>query len=87
MRRWGLDNFAEEGGSTGADSEENVTGTVSRQQAMNALEMEQWRNVRKKKRCKVAGPNRKLVVGARNIYSRKVKDGEVVEKYRCRVVA
>ena len=48
-----------------------VTGAVSRQQAMNALEMEEWREIRKKK-CKVARPNDKLVVGARVIYKRQI---------------
>ena len=32
------------------------------------LEMEEWRKIRKKK-CKVARPNDKLVVGARVIYN------------------
>ena len=48
-----------------------VTGAVSQQQAMNALEMEEWREIRKKK-CKVARPNDKLVVGARVIYKRQI---------------
>ena len=37
---------------------------------MNALEMKEWRRVWKKK-CKVARPHDKLVVGARVIYNRK----------------
>ena len=53
MRRWGHDDFSEQGRATGADSEGNVTGAVDRQQAMNTLEMEEWRKVRKKK-CKRA---------------------------------
>ena len=86
MRRRGLDGFAEKGGYTGADSEGHVTGAVNRQQAMNALQMEELREVRRKKKCKVARPNYKLVVGARAIYKRNMKDGEVT-KYRCRLVA
>ena len=53
---------------------------------MNALEMEEWRQVRGTKKFKVARPNDKLVVEARVIYKRKMKDGEV-EKYRCRLIA
>ena len=64
VRRWEHDDFSEEGGATGVDSEGHVTGTVNRKQVMNALEMKGWRKVRKKK-CKVALPNDKLVVGAR----------------------
>ena len=30
-----------------------------------------------KKKCKVARPNDKLVVGSRVVYKRKIKDGEV----------
>ena len=86
MRRRGLDDFAEEGRDTGVGSEGHVIGTVNRQQAMNALEVEEWRKVRRKKKCGVARPNAKPVVGAREIYKRKMKDGEV-EKYRCRLVA
>ena len=41
MRRRGLDDFEEEGGATGADGEEHVTGAVNRQQVMYALEMEE----------------------------------------------
>ena len=84
MRRRGHDDFAEEGGATGADSEGPVTGAVNRQKAMNALEMEEWRKVRRKKKWKVARPNYKLVVGARMIYKKMVKDCEV-EKYRCQL--
>ena len=40
---------------------------------MNALEMKEWRKVRKKK-CKVAQLNDKLVVGARVIYNKNVLD-------------
>ena len=40
---------------------------------MNALEMEEWRKVQKKK-CKVARPNDKLVVEARVIYNRNILD-------------
>ena len=41
VRRRGLDGFTEEGGDTGVDSEGHVTGVVSRQQAMNAVKMEE----------------------------------------------
>ena len=80
MRRWELDDFAVKGGDIGADREGHVIGTVNRQQAMDALEMEEWRKVRRKNKCKVVRPNDKFVVGARMIYKRKMKDG-VVEKY------
>ena len=43
VRRRGHDDFSEEVGATGADSEEHVTGAVNRQLAMNAVEMEEWR--------------------------------------------
>ena len=76
MRRRRHDEFAEEGGDTGADSEGHITGAVNRQKAMNALEMEEWRNVRRKNKWKLAPPNEK----------RTMKDGEV-EKYRCRLTA
>ena len=66
VRRRGHDGFLEGDGATGADSEGHVPGAVNRQQAMNALEMEKWKKVRKKK-CKVARPNDKFVVGARVI--------------------
>ena len=84
MRRRGLEDFAEEGGNTGADREGHVTGTAHRQQATNALEMEEWWKARGKKKCKVARPNDKLEVGVRMIYKRKMKRGEV-EKYKCRL--
>ena len=45
VRRWGLDDFAEEGGATEADSEGHVTEAVNRQKVKNAPEMEEWRNV------------------------------------------
>ena len=51
---------------------------------MNALETEEWRKVRRKKKWKVARPSDKLVVGARMIYERNMKGGEV-EKARCRL--
>ena len=86
MRQRGYDDFLEEGGATGAHSEGHVTGAVNRQQAMNALEMEEWRNVQRKKKYKVARPKDKLVVGAKGLYKRKMKDGKV-ESYRCRLVA
>ena len=73
VRRWGRDDFSEEGGATGADSERHVTGAVNRQQAMDALELEDSRKVRKKK-CDVARPNDKLVVGARVLHNRKRLD-------------
>ena len=53
---------------------------------MNALEMGEWMKVQRKKKCKVARPNDKLVVEARVIYEGKMKDGEV-KKYKCRLVA
>ena len=71
VRRRGLDNFAEEGEDTGDDSEGHVTRTINWQQAMNALEMEEWRKVWRKKKCKATRPNDKLVVGARMIYKRR----------------
>ena len=48
--------------------------------------MEEWRRVWRKKKCKVACSNDKLMVGTRMIYKRNMKDGEV-EKYECRLVA
>ena len=85
--RWReLDNSAEESGDAGADIEGHITEIVNRQQAMNALEMDEWRKVRRKKKCKMARPNGKLVVGARMINKRKMKDGEV-DTYKCRPVA
>ena len=53
---------------------------------MNALDMEAWKEVRGKKKCKVDRPNDKLVVGIRVIYKRNIKVGEV-EKYICQLVA
>ena len=53
---------------------------------MNALELEEWRKVRRKKKCRVARPNDKLVVGVKVIYKKNTKDGED-EKYGCRLVA
>ena len=85
VRRRGHDVLSEESGATGPDSEGHVTGAVNRQKTMNALEMEEWRKVRRKK-WKVARPNDKLVVRSRMIYKTKMKDGEV-EKYRCRLTA
>ena len=85
-RRRGADDFAEKGGNTGADSEGHAIGAVNRAQAMNVLEMKDYGKVQRKKKCKVARPNDKVVVGARVIYKRKIKDGEA-EKYRCRLVA
>ena len=49
MRWRGHDAFSEESEATGADSEERVTGAVNRQQAMNALEMEEWRKFGERK--------------------------------------
>ena len=72
--RRGYNEFADEGGDTGADSEGHITGAINRQQAMNALEMEEWRKVRREKKWKVARPNDKLVVGARVAYNRKILD-------------
>ena len=56
---------------------------------MNALEMEEWRKVRKKK-GKVARPNDKLMVRARVIYNRKILDRtgrSRMSTYRLRVLA
>ena len=86
MRRWGCDDFPEKGGDIGADGEGHVTGAVNRQQVVNALELKEWRKVRRNKKCKVAQANDKLVLRARVIYKRNMKGGEV-EKYRRRVVA
>ena len=55
MRRWELDDFSEEGGATGVESEGHVTGAVNWQKAMNALEMGEWRKVRRKKKCMLDG--------------------------------
>ena len=84
LHRRGLNDFAE--GDIGADSEGHVTGAVNRQQAMNALE--KWRVEKSSEIEEMQGgrPNDKHVVGARVIYKRNMKDGEV-EKYRCRLVA
>ena len=86
MRRWELDDFLEKGGATGVESEGHVTGAVIWQKAMNALEMEEWRKVRRKKKCMVARRNDKHVIGARVVYKRKIKGSEV-EKYGCRLNA
>ena len=74
VRGRGNDDFSEEDGATGADSEGHVTGAENRQQAMNAPEMDECRKVRKNKKCKVARPNDKLVAGARVICNRKRLD-------------
>ena len=50
MRRRGRDEFGEEGGYTGADSEGHVTGAINRQQAMNALEVKEWRTIRREEK-------------------------------------
>ena len=44
---------------------------------MNALEMEEWRKVRRKKKWKVARPYYKLIVGSRMMNMRKTKGGKV----------
>ena len=67
MRRRWHDEFSEEGGATRAVSERHVTGVVNRKKAMNAPKMEEWRKVGRKKKCKVARPDDKLVVGARGV--------------------
>ena len=85
VRRRGHEILSEESGATGPDSEGHGTGAVNRQKTMNALEMEEWRKVRRNK-WKVARPNDKLVVRPRMIYKTKMKDGEV-KKYRCRLTA
>ena len=85
-RRWGHDDFAEEGGDTGADSEEHVTGAVNRQQAMNALEMKEWKKVRGKNKYKVARLNDKFAVGTKMLSKKKNgQDGEV--ENICRLTA
>ena len=86
MRQRGLDDFGEKCGGTGADSEGHAIGAVSRQQTMNALEMEEWRKFRRKKKNRVARPNDKLVVEVKVMYKINMKGGEV-EKYGCRLVA
>ena len=68
MKRRRLDDFTDKGGDTGADNAGHVTGTVNRQQAMNALEMEEWRKTRSKKKYKIVRQNGKLVIGVRMIY-------------------
>ena len=85
VRRRRHDVLSEESGATGPDSEGHAIGVVNRQKTMNALEMEEWRKVRRKK-WKVARPNGKLVVRSRMFYKTKMKDSEV-EKYRCRLTA
>ena len=85
MRRRGHDVLSEESGATEPDSEGHVTGAVNRQKTMNALEMEEWRKVRRNKK-KVSRPNDKLVVRATMIYKRKMKDDEV-ENSRCQLTA
>ena len=62
------------------------TATVNRQQAMDSLEMEEWRKGRRKKKCKMASPNDKLVVEARIFHKRNVREDGEVKKYKCRVV-
>ena len=71
VRRRENNDFSEEGGAIGADSEGHVTRAINRQQMMNALEMEKWRKVWKKK-CKLARSNDKLVIGVRVVYNRKI---------------
>ena len=53
---------------------------------MIALDMEDWKEIRRNNKCKVAPSNDKLVVAARVIHKRNIK-GDKVEKYRCRSVA
>ena len=48
VRRRGHDVLSEESGATGPDSEGHITGAVNRQKTMNALEMEEWRKVRRR---------------------------------------
>ena len=86
MPRRGRDDFSEEDGATGVDSKKNVTGAVNWHKAMNALEMAGWTKVRRNKKSKVARPNDKPVVGARMIYKRNMKSGEI-DRYRCRLAA
>ena len=87
MRRRGLDRFTSENGDTGTDTREDVTGTVSRQQAMDLMDIEKWRKARRKTKCKMARPNYKLVVGTKKLYEKKIKQDGEVEKYKCRLVA
>ena len=35
--------------------------------------MEEWRKVRRKKKCKVARPNDKLVVGTKMLYKKRIR--------------
>ena len=71
MRQRGVDDFAEEDRDTGADNEGHVTGSVSPQQAMNALKMEEWPKARRKKKYKMARHDEKLVIEARMICGRR----------------
>ena len=50
VRRRGHDGFSDESGAAGPDSEGHVTGAGNRKKTMNALEMEEWRKVRRKKK-------------------------------------
>ena len=43
----------DEGRDTGSESEGDVTGTINRQQATNAMEMGRWRKARRKKKYKI----------------------------------
>ena len=83
MRRWGCDDFADEGGDSGADGGGHVTRTDNLQQAMESPEMEEWRKARRKKKCKMTRPNDKLVVGARMLCKRNMREAGEVEKYKC----
>ena len=65
VRRWGFDGVAGEGGDAGDDTEGHVTGTVSRQQAMNSLEMEEWRKARRKWNFMATRPNTSSWLGPR----------------------
>ena len=62
------------------------TRTVNRQQAMDSLEIEEWRKARRKKKYKMARPNDKLVVGARMLHKGNMREDDEVEKDKCRLV-
>ena len=69
----GLDGFAAEGGDPGADSRGHATGTETRQQAVDSLEMEEWRKARRKWRCMVARPKGNLVIGTKMLYKTNIR--------------
>ena len=86
MQRRGLDSVANEGGDTESDNGGHVTGTVNRQQTMNSPDMEEWRKARRIKKCKMARPSEKLVIGARRLYKQNMREDGEVERYKYRLV-